>query len=255
MTCLYNLTTRLAWPISAVFFLSISIACGFQVLQTQLIPLTGLLPAEIILDFGECKQTDVLSKTIVLTNYCAVPVRIIEIGKGCSCAKTEIAQKEIEPGGQAELKVEWHIGTRRGACEEPINVLYNIGDGHQEILKIVLRTTVRPDIEFKPNSLTFEGSQAESQTIQFGPGLLDVVEISETSINHKAFQVAILPDQRSVTVAFDPAVSGSGGPGLCLRVKTNSSRESIIVIPVLVRNPRKNSGMTIPVMMPSRNVP
>lgn len=71
-------------------------------------------------DFGEVKEGDVLEHIFKLINDSAEVLHIDTVSASCGCVVSEIAQKNLAPGEEAELKVKFNTSGYNGKTKQYI---------------------------------------------------------------------------------------------------------------------------------------
>ena len=79
-------------------------------------------PAEC--DFGEMGPVETAERTVVVSNACPVPVRIVRV-RACCGAKASVSSEELQPSATAELKVSVTTGVRPGPFRKTVTVVSN----------------------------------------------------------------------------------------------------------------------------------
>ena len=82
----------------------------------------GLLFAPETCDFGEMGPVETAERTIVVSNACPVPVKIVRV-RACCGAKASISSDELPPSASAELKVSVTTGARPGPFNKTVTVV------------------------------------------------------------------------------------------------------------------------------------
>ena len=79
-------------------------------------------PAEC--GFGELGPVETAERTVVVSNACPVPVRIVRV-RACCGAKAAVSSEELQPSATAELKVSVTTGVRPGPFRKTVTVVSN----------------------------------------------------------------------------------------------------------------------------------
>ena len=79
-------------------------------------------PAEC--GFGELGPVETAERTVVVSNACPVPVRIVRV-RACCGAKASVSSEELQPSATAELKVSVTTGVRPGPFRKTVTVVSN----------------------------------------------------------------------------------------------------------------------------------
>jgi hypothetical protein len=185
-------------------------------------------------DFGEVEQHAVPHASVTLTNTHTEAVTVKDLMKSCSCSTAEVTPKVIPPGGSGELTLVWKVGKSRGPVSTQLGVVYAVGDRPNDMLPVTLVATVRPAVVCEPESLTFDGTAAETQTIRVSGRDQKVTALS-VSANHPAFDARCDQSTSTVTVRFDPARRLSAAADkTTLTITTDSLAEPTVTLTVLL---------------------
>ena len=79
-------------------------------------------PAEC--GFGEMGPVETAERTVVVSNACPVPVKIVRV-RACCGAKASVSSEELQPSATAELKVSVTTGVRPGPFRKTVTVVSN----------------------------------------------------------------------------------------------------------------------------------
>lgn len=160
-----------------------------------------------VAEVGVVQQNQRVQHTFRVQNLTADRVKVVEVMKHCDCAQADVSPQTIEPGGTAQLSVDWQIGARDGPVETEISLL-TAGSGRSAGLRVtsaLLRAVVKSDYTFAPAELTFRRGIAQTQRIRLLPHLAPAAEIRivEALSDHESLKTTI-SDPTEVSVDFAP---------------------------------------------------
>lgn len=194
----------------------------------------GLIAARPIHDGGEVEQGVKLSHEFLLVNRMGQTLTIKEVIKSCSCTEATCEPKELRPGEQTVLRAVWEVGGSRGKSGVSIFVVAELPDESLVGTELVMRATVKPDIEYAPAALEFSPGN-EKQSIRFSPGTLKEFSLKGVSCTHRAFTARLVPGTTdTVEVTFQPNLWNADLGRGELRVETTSPHEPVCSIPLTV---------------------
>jgi hypothetical protein len=195
-----------------------------------------LVATEPDYDCGELRQGDVAEVGFTLVNRAPRPVTIRYVSKGCACSEVTMQRRSLAPNERSEVHARWHVGGRRGKTRADITIAYVEGDGQLELLPLSMRATVKPDLEYGPDKIVFDGHARGQWQIKFGAATERAGKVSRVYATHEAFSASLSPDGTSVTVAFDPKLWSDGLSEPSPVVETTHPHEREIRIPIVTES-------------------
>lgn len=199
-------------------------------------PARGQLYAEPpSLEFGPRTQGEQIVVTVSLINGGNQLVELTSVMSSCSCGTAAVGERKLMPGESTPLEIRWSLRNARGRSQAAVMVRYRLPDDEEGELAISLGAEVIPDYEYTPATLAFRRGTNGTQTIHFEPKGLDKLTLGGVQCTNGAFQAAIDPSSKTVSVTFSHAAWSdvlSSEPKLM--VETNSPNQRVCVIPIRV---------------------
>ena len=96
---------------------------------------------ERIHDFGKITQGEVVSTTFKLENTGKSSLNIRKVTSNCTCAITEVNEKDIEPGESVELQVTFDTKGRRGTQQKSITIFSS--DPVSPVQRVILKASIQ----------------------------------------------------------------------------------------------------------------
>ena len=190
-------------------------------------------------DFGPVGQNQSLTTSFTITNGHTVPVEIVHVHKGCSCAEAEVEPKLLAPGAAGTLKVLWKTGQGRGRAGENILLMYQSRAADLLVsgqLPLRVAATVLPDIESSHEEIAFGPGLPNKVVVRLSPrvGTCPFAVLSATA-SRQAFRVAVDPAASSVSVEYEPELADPTNPSGDLMIQTDHPTGSAVRLPITVR--------------------
>ncbi|MBX9624734.1 MAG: DUF1573 domain-containing protein [Gemmataceae bacterium] len=183
-------------------------------------PALTLSPA--VHDFGEVEPTGGnLIARFELSNTYDMPVEVVEVVKGCSCADAAVEPRTIPAGGAGVLTVVWRVAGKRGRAGENIVLVCKVGARTEPVparVTAFVAAALEPDRE----AVSFRRTGCQAETVAFRPRDDMQFRLTGVMANHPSLTPAIDPDGRSMTVNFDPSQTGWESGRLSVTVVTDA---------------------------------
>ena len=128
----------------------------------------GLIASEPNFNFGGVRQGAKLKHTFHVINRSDVPVVLAGVRVSCDCTAAALSERELAPGENATVSLEWDTTGRRGECRTEAFVCYSRPFVTEEntdspfVLPLSLRAIVEPDVLCTPESLDFDERAGET---------------------------------------------------------------------------------------------
>jgi hypothetical protein len=192
------------------------------------------------LDLGTFPQGEERSGTVIVRNNSSEQVVVHKIVLSCGCADADISSRSLAPGAETTLHVTLRAGEARGRVHLTLYLVYSLGEGankYHEVLPLI--ANIDPDYDVVPDVLTFSARDTDlHRLVTLTPKLIGSVEIVSVSTTRRAFTAKIVsfsPTQTTVEVVFDPLKYESTGGGVFVNLATNSKKQPVFRLPLVVR--------------------
>lgn len=140
-------------------------------------------------DFGTIDQNATVQHTFEFKNTCTDTVHITNAQASCGCTAAIISEKDIPPGGKAEIDVKFHPpGGTRGKVTKTVSVYLKDNPSPVTVLRISAK--VATDIEANPNYVQLLGAKVGKEVtgkVTVTNVSEQVVELSEVTANMTAY--------------------------------------------------------------------
>jgi len=187
-------------------------------------------------DFGDVRQQETLETTFRFTNTLAQPVEITSVMKGCGCTEAVVSPETILAGGEAELRIRWEIGTRRGKVSEHVTLIYSVAGKSDGMIAVSVRANVLPEFECTPDAITFDPIREGEVRVACRPTQEPEARLVKATTDHAQVRAAVEPDGATVVLRFtpDPGLPAGDKP-VHVYLATSSKREPTIRLPIRFR--------------------
>ena len=112
-----------------------------------------LVPKESEYQFGQIEQGAKVVHTFSFRNNGDETLTVTRVKSSCGCTAALVANREIPPGEEGEVKATFDSGHFVGQVVKTIYLYSN--DPRQQVTQFVLKGVVRPELELKPKSINF----------------------------------------------------------------------------------------------------
>lgn len=187
-------------------------------------------------DFGTVDEGSKLSKTFTFTNIGKEPLEIVTRST-CTCTVIVLAEKEIQPGGNGKIKIEYDTTGKKGNITQKIYVKTNDPVNTSTILSI--KAAVQSHIKVVPGRIWLdriapnEKIKREIQIFDSGDGKLTIESIDSPEeivtevLPERTGNIRILPVTMIFTSGNDP-----GEFQKSFTIHTNDKKHPEITVPV-----------------------
>ena len=116
-------------------------------------PVPRIACDEPVYNFGEADNSGDVEHTFVVKNTGTLTLLINNVRPTCGCTVANISQKEIPPGGQADITTKLSLRGRQGSQHKVIRVESN--DPMTPTFELALQGTATMQVEVRPNQVFF----------------------------------------------------------------------------------------------------
>lgn len=223
------------WSISLFLCVMAGLACPVHGQGEA--PAPDIFCAEPVFDFGSQDNSGSVTHGFVIENRGQAVLAIEGVRTSCGCTVAEVADKNLEPGEQTEIKAVFNLKNRTGAQHKTIRVSSNDPDTPTYTLELKGEATT--EMTISPRHV-FLG-RIEAQTV--ATGVVEIVRsndqpfaIESMNLTGASFQAEIEPlaDGRNgyrVTVTSVPPLTG-GHLRDSLTLETDYPASSRLSIPI-----------------------
>lgn len=180
-------------------------------------------------DLGRVAPTNLITRTLVLTNGGSEAVKVRLVRGTCSCIRIEAWPDQVEPGQAAPVQVEFRTSAFDGPFRE--KVVATSGDPGVEEVAVEIRGEVWRPVQVEPAflvmPLTPDSPTNETGVVRIINYRDEPLALSQPEVRHRAFVAELqtrVPGKEFVLRIRRVAPTGSGNTFVPVLLKT-SSRE------------------------------
>lgn len=177
-----------------------------------------------------------------LNNCSGEEIQILEVRKHCTCSKVQIPTTSTPDAGTIRGSLAWDTKGLKGQATTSISLVYvRKSAPHKEQFAIVaFKAQVEPGFILEPDSLTFDESKSDSQSLLLTSHLDCHAEIISVNVPHPSIHCQIDDSRRRVHVEFDHLEWSHGMiQKLPLTFEVANSKMKCVTFPITISSSKK----------------
>jgi len=194
------------------------------------------------IDFGQVKQGDSLSRSVMIHNESNRPIKIVAPQTSCGCMATSIPSGFLQPGSSVPLRIEWHIGEGAGMNQVLLTLEYMNASNTEDALRIPVTALSVPQFVIQPDRLVFSQRLSVPQHASvhihrhplWASGSVTDVRVSDPALS-TSFQDGTIADDITFDVTYDTSKNNRRVVDRGIRVVTSADEWPMLFVPVDVR--------------------
>lgn len=186
-------------------------------------------------NFGKASQGDIITHGFVVKNVGTAELNILRVVPGCGCTATDISKRDLAPGEESIIKVDFNTAGFLGKKVRNISVETN--DPLMPVSVLTMQGNIEVDVTVRPKAVNFgEVTQGQTARSEFTLTLAEgsKTKISDVSTRSKHLSVSKVK-QNGQDLVYAITIDSSAQEGTLrgmVTVRLNDQQNTSLTVPV-----------------------